>query len=119
MVCCCTHHKVWESKLKNLSVPGSSQKMLDKSRGLTADCVTYDLEDSVTPNKKAEARTNIRNFLEQPRATGITENAVRINAVGTGHEAEDIETVVWQLTDSSTRQQLTDLSAMRRILTQL
>ena len=68
--------------------------MLDKSRGLTADCVAYDLEDSVTSNRKAEARSAIRKFLEQPRADGIKESAVRINAVGTGLEADDIEAVV-------------------------
>ena len=68
--------------------------MLDKSRGLTADCVAYDLEDSVTSNRKTEARSILKKFLEQPRADGIKECAVRINAVGTGHEAHDIEAVV-------------------------
>lgn len=71
--------------------------MLERSRGFTADCVAYDLEDSVTPNRKSEARSNIREFLEQSRADGIKECAVRINAVGTGYEADDIEAVVWQL----------------------
>ena len=77
-----------------LYVPGSSQKMLEKTKGLTADCVAYDLEDSVTLSCKDEARTNIRRFLEQPRPTGIKECAVRINAVGTGLEARDLEAVV-------------------------
>ena len=93
--------------------------MLDKSRGLTADCVAYDLEDSVTSNGKAEARSNIRTFLEQSRADGIKECAVRINAVGTGYEADDIEAVVWQLSGLPTPQQLTDLSVTHHILTQL
>ena len=93
--------------------------MLDKSRGLTADCVAYDLEDSVTSNKKTEARSNIRKFLERPRADGIRESAVRINAVGTGYEADDLEAVVWQSTRLSILQQLTDLSAMRHISTLL
>ena len=68
--------------------------MLDKSKGLTADCVAYDLEDSVTPNRKSEARANIRRFLEQPRASGIKECAVRINAVGSGYETHDLEELV-------------------------
>ena len=68
--------------------------MLDKSQGLTADCVAYDLEDSVTSNRKAEARSTLQKFLERPRAKGIKECAVRINAVGTGYEADDIEAVV-------------------------
>lgn len=57
--------------------------------------MAYDLEDSVTSNKKAEARSNIRKFLERPRPDGIQECAVRINAVGTGLEVDDLEAVVW------------------------
>lgn len=68
--------------------------MLDKTKALTADCVAYDLEDSVTPNRKGEARSNLRRFLEQPRPAGVKECAVRINAVGTGFESQDIEEVV-------------------------
>ena len=77
-----------------LYVPGSSQKMLEKTRGLNADCVAYDLEDSVTPSGKDEARSNLRRLLQQPRPAGVRECAVRINAVGTGFEAHDMEAVV-------------------------
>jgi len=77
-----------------LYVPGSSQKMLEKSIGLNVDCVCYDLEDSVTPGKKAAARSNIRRFLEQPRASGIKETAVRINAVSTGLALDDLTEVL-------------------------
>ncbi len=75
-------------------VPGSSLKMLEKSRGLSVDCVSYDLEDSVTPGKKADARSNIRSILEQPRPAGVKENTVRINAVETGLALEDLTEVV-------------------------
>ena len=68
--------------------------MLDKTKGLTADCIAYDLEDSVTPSRKGEARSNVRHLLEQRRPSGVQECAVRINAVGTGFEAQDIEEVV-------------------------
>jgi citrate lyase subunit beta-like protein len=61
------------------------------------DCVAYDLEDSVTSNKKAEARSNLKHFLGQPRASGITEQAVRINAVETGLALEDLKEVVRHL----------------------
>ena len=77
-----------------LAVPGSSQKMLDKSRGLSVDCVAYDLEDSVTPGKKAEARSNIRRLLDQPRVAGIREQAVRINAVESGLALDDLTEIV-------------------------
>ena len=69
--------------------------MLDKSRSLDVDCVAYDLEDSVTPGKKTEARANLRRFLEQPRAAGIKEQAVRINAVESGLALEDLTEVVY------------------------
>ena len=68
--------------------------MLDKSRGLNVDCIAYDLEDSVTPSKKPEARKAIAKFLDQPRATGIRENAVRINAVESGLALDDLSEVV-------------------------
>lgn len=42
-----------------LAVPGSSPKMLDKARGLPADQVFMDLEDSVAPLAKPDARANI------------------------------------------------------------
>jgi len=58
------------------------------------DTVAYDLEDSVTPGKKAEARTHLRHFLEQPRAKGIQENAVRINSVDSGYALDDLREVL-------------------------
>lgn len=75
-------------------MPGSSQKFLDKSRTLTADCVTYDLEDSVTPNRKAEARTLIRKALDQSLPTNIKERAVRINSVSSGLALQDLTEVL-------------------------
>lgn len=77
-----------------LYVPGSSKKMLDKSRGLNVDCIAYDLEDSVTLGKKAEARQNLRHLLEQPRAAGIREQAVRINSVESGLALDDLQEVL-------------------------
>ena len=68
--------------------------MLDKTISLNVDCVAYDLEDSVTLGKKAEARSNLRRFLEQPRPSGIKEQAVRINAVESGLALEDLIEVV-------------------------
>jgi len=42
-----------------LSVPGSSAKMIEKSKGLPADEVFLDLEDAVAADAKAEARTQV------------------------------------------------------------
>ncbi|RMJ23255.1 citrate lyase [Aspergillus sp. HF37] len=77
-----------------LYIPGSSQRFLDKSRSLSADCVAYDLEDSVTPHKKAEARSLVRNALDQPAPPGIRERAVRINSVDSGLALGDLTEVL-------------------------
>lgn len=76
------------------TVPGSSQRFIDKSRSLTADCVAYDLEDSVTPHKKAEARSLVRRALDEPAPTSIRERAVRINSVDSGLALADLTEVV-------------------------
>ena len=67
-----------------LYVPGSSQKFLDKSRTLAVDCVAYDLEDSVTPQRKAEARALVRKELDKQSPEKVKERAVRINSVVIG-----------------------------------
>ncbi|KAJ5662317.1 Pyruvate/Phosphoenolpyruvate kinase [Penicillium maclennaniae] len=77
-----------------LYVPGSSQRFLDKSRSLAADCVTYDLEDSVTPHMKAEARSLVRRAIDQPAPAGIRERAVRINSVDSGLALGDLTEVL-------------------------
>ncbi|KAI9835679.1 MAG: hypothetical protein M1819_001855 [Sarea resinae] len=68
--------------------------MLTKSRSLAVDSIAYDLEDSVTSSQKATARTNIRHFLNQPRAPGIREVGVRINSVESGLAEEDLREVL-------------------------
>ena len=47
-----------------LAVPGSSPKMLSKSPTLPADEVFLDLEDSVAPSAKEEARHYIIDALK-------------------------------------------------------
>lgn len=69
--------------------------------------MTYDLEDSVTLSRKADARKDLRRFLELrhqeqaeqlkdggKRGGGIREVAVRINSVDSGFAEEDLREVV-------------------------
>ncbi|MYE52127.1 MAG: CoA ester lyase [Gammaproteobacteria bacterium] len=76
-----------------LSVPGSSEKMMAKAAGLDLDHVFLDLEDAVAPNAKADARGQVVeaiNGLEwQPRTV-----CVRINDVETEWCHDDIIEVV-------------------------
>lgn len=69
-------------------------RFLEKSRGLTADSVAYDLEDSVTPSKKPEGRRNVLDILNRERVQGIREQAVRINSVGSGFALDDLTEIL-------------------------
>jgi citrate lyase subunit beta/citryl-CoA lyase len=76
-----------------LSVPGSSEKMLVKGAGSRADHVFCDLEDAVAPSAKVEARDKIAwalNNLDWGKKT----RCVRINDVTTEFCHGDIITVV-------------------------
>src|SRR6266536_2816712 len=61
-----------------LAVPGSSPKMLSKAQGLPADQVFLDLEDSVSPLAKVDARANIVAALRDGDWAGKT-RVVRVN----------------------------------------
>lgn len=69
-------------------------RFLEKSRGLTVDSIAYDLEDSVTPGKKAEGRQNILTVLNKDRVPNIREQAVRINPVGSGLALDDLTEIL-------------------------
>lgn len=66
--------------------------MLSKSLGIVSDNVTYDLEDSVTPNSKSNARGQLKSHLNQLKARpeGMRELAIRINAVSTPYALDDL-----------------------------
>jgi citrate lyase subunit beta / citryl-CoA lyase len=76
-----------------LSVPGSSPKMLAKAPSLAADEVFMDLEDSVAPMAKEEARGNIVHALEN-NDWGDKTVVVRINSIDTQWAADDLKTIV-------------------------
>src|SRR5207245_3482126 len=76
-----------------LPVPGSSPKMLAKAPGLPADEVFMDLEDSVAPGAKEEARGNIIQALKEGDWSGKTV-VVRVNGVSTRWCYRDIIDVV-------------------------
>jgi citrate lyase subunit beta / citryl-CoA lyase len=76
-----------------LSVPGSSPKMLGKAPTLPADQVFMDLEDSVAPLAKDEARGNVIDALKN-NDWGDKIVVVRINSIDTQWAADDLKTVV-------------------------
>ncbi|MCF6368996.1 HpcH/HpaI aldolase/citrate lyase family protein [Rhizobium halophilum] len=76
-----------------LSVPAINQRALDKTHGLDCDVVIFDLEDSVFPEKKGEARDNLRRLFRQTPLQG-REAVIRINASGSEFQKADIELVL-------------------------
>ncbi|MFD1747177.1 HpcH/HpaI aldolase/citrate lyase family protein [Rhizobium helianthi] len=70
-----------------LSVPAINRRALEKAIALECDGVILDLEDSVAPEKKEEARDNLRHFFSEPRSQA-QRIFIRINAL-TSEFAED------------------------------
>ncbi len=76
-----------------LAVPGSSPKMLAKAQGLPADQVFLDLEDSVAPLAKPDARKNVVAALSDGDWSGKT-RVVRVNDWTTPWTYRDVVEVV-------------------------
>ena len=76
-----------------LAVPGSSTKMLGKAQGLPADQVFLDLEDSVAPLAKPDARANVVAALTEGGWEGKT-RVVRVNDLTTSWTYRDVIEVV-------------------------
>lgn len=76
-----------------LSVPGSSEKMMSKAAAMDVDFVFLDLEDAVAPSEKRPARAKIVDALNQ-LDWGRTTRCVRVNDLTTEYAYEDIIEVV-------------------------
>lgn len=76
-----------------LSVPGSSEKMMSKAAAMDVDFVFLDLEDAVAPAEKRPARAKIVDALNG-LDWGRTTRCVRVNDLTTEYAYEDIIEVV-------------------------
>jgi citrate lyase subunit beta / citryl-CoA lyase len=78
-----------------LFVPGDDERKLAKALSSGADVLLIDLEDSVAPARKAEARKIAASFITQNM--GATERPrlfVRVNAMSTGMTGDDLDAVM-------------------------
>ena len=71
-----------------LYVPGANARALEKSEGLAADGIVYDLEDAVAPEAKGPSREKLRAHLAASRFTGL--KIVRVNPIETREGTEDL-----------------------------
>lgn len=76
-----------------LYMPGANSKALEKAKSIAADVLLFDLEDSVAPEGKAEARANIVAALAGG-GYGAREIVVRVNGLGTPWGADDVKAAV-------------------------
>ncbi|WP_051401576.1 HpcH/HpaI aldolase/citrate lyase family protein [Advenella kashmirensis] len=77
-----------------LYVPALNEKAMRKSATLDVDAVIFDLEDSVFPEQKAQARLRLAEFLAKEREQFHSKYlAIRINAQDTDFWKDDLSTV--------------------------
>jgi citrate lyase subunit beta / citryl-CoA lyase len=72
-----------------LYMPGSNQRALEKAQGIPADALILDLEDSVVPEMKPAARTNVINAVHSG-GYGYRELIIRVNALDTPWGMDDL-----------------------------
>jgi citrate lyase beta subunit len=74
-------------------MPGDDRHKIEKAITLDVDCICMDMEDGVAFTQKTIARRTIAAAL-QNLDFGRSEKLVRINAIGSGLEEEDIQAVL-------------------------
>jgi citrate lyase subunit beta / citryl-CoA lyase len=74
-------------------VPADRENMVQRAHQIPADVIVLDMEDAVTPDKKALARAGIRAAIESLNAAGKTVY-VRINHLDTGQARDDLAAAI-------------------------
>lgn len=78
-----------------LFVPGGRPDLFAKAVASAADAVSFDLEDAVAEERKAEARADVAAFVATRPCSGTRRlTIVRINAPGTQHFPADMAAIV-------------------------
>jgi citrate lyase subunit beta/citryl-CoA lyase len=78
-----------------LFVPGSRPELFAKALASQADALSFDLEDAVVEERKAQARGALRDFLRSGLPARCDKTIiVRVNAQDTAHFAQDLAAVV-------------------------
>lgn len=75
-----------------LYMPGSNKRAIEKARTLPVDAVILDLEDSIAPDAKPDAREQVRAAIKTG-GFGSRAVAVRINGLDTEHWLADVDMV--------------------------
>ncbi|MEA2904654.1 MAG: citrate lyase subunit beta / citryl-CoA lyase [Alphaproteobacteria bacterium] len=89
------HDNAAEVMRSLLFVPADGGAKLDKAFASGADAVIVDLEDSIAPDRKAQARASAAAFVTQARAQARRPRLlVRVNGLATGLTDADLDAIV-------------------------
>lgn len=77
-----------------LFVPGSRPELFAKAAASAADALSFDLEDAVAKDRKAEARTAVASFLRSRSAGDRKVVVVRANSLSSGLFEDDLGEIV-------------------------
>ena len=97
-----------------LFIPGDNERALDKGRTIPADVLILDLEDSVAPDRKDDARDAVAAAVGS-LATGRREIVVRINGLDTPWIARDVAAMAAARPDAILMPKLSRTDDVRRV----
>ena len=98
----------------NFYVPANNAVFMDKCAKYGADNITFDVEDAVPPQEKANARKMAREHLEGAHANGASVY-VRINGYHTEFADDDLEAVVYPGLDGLTLPKTRNAADVKRL----
>ena len=98
----------------DLYLPANNEHMILKAPTLGADVITLDLEDSVPPAEKENARQLVKKHIKEMSTTG-SEAWVRVNAWDTDLTLADLDAVVVEGLDGITLPKCSGLADVRRL----
>jgi citrate lyase subunit beta / citryl-CoA lyase len=96
-----------------LFMPGSNLRAMEKARSLAADVVIFDIEDAVSPDAKPAARAAIAAAVAAG-GYGRRELVVRVNAVGTPWNRDDLAAVARMGVDAVLLPKVDDAETLHR-----
>ncbi|WP_353073239.1 HpcH/HpaI aldolase/citrate lyase family protein [Tunturiibacter gelidoferens] len=79
-----------------LFVPAIRPELFEKATKSGADAVCFDLEDSVAPARKVEARDHLQSYLRERQSIDQPLLLVRTNPVASADFEQDVDCAVWK-----------------------
>jgi citrate lyase subunit beta/citryl-CoA lyase len=97
-----------------LYMPGSNARALEKAKTLPADGIILDLEDSVAPDAKGDARRQVTDAVKAG-GFGAREVFIRVNGVETPWHADDLYSAVHAAPDAILVPKVSNPETLERI----